>query len=95
MKKFFILWSIVLLTAGTGYALGPGVPLPPGSVGDFAGHIVDSQKPRSNKCGQCKGSGKIIKTEIVWSKLKKRFVKARQSATCPKCHGTGTTMVTN
>jgi hypothetical protein len=93
MKKFFILWSIVLLTAGTVYA-GMGIPPPPGSVGDFAGHILQKEQaakgqvhtPRYTKCN---GSGKIIKTKIVWSKLKKKLVKARQANTCPKCSGKG------
>ena len=95
MKKVFILGSIVLLllTAGTASAVMVQVPTVPGSVGDFAGEI--HRKSQKNvKCSKCNGSGKITKTKIVWSKLKKRPVKARQIATCPKCSGKGHNMIT-
>ena len=93
MKKFFILVSIALflLTTGTASAGTIPIPLPPGSVGDFVGDIHQKSQPRSSTCSRCNGSGKITKTKIVWSKLKKRPVKARQIDTCPKCSGRGRT----
>jgi len=86
MKKIFMAVCIVLFIIGTAYALPP-VSLP--GANDFSPFKGTHRVNSTLKCQHCNGSGKITKIKIVWSKLKKKLVKARQSATCPKCSGSG------